>query len=185
MFNTILFPTDGSPLSDKAATALAFALEQGKLVAISVVQPFPFSPMADGGIVLDAGLYEQQMQEASQRAIDKIGEAARRRRALRRRGGRLAHAREIVHAANYQCDIILMASHGRKGLNKLFVGSETQKCWRTRTCQSWSCAKRTPPIIHRRRTVPSSAPAPATTPTAPLCFMRPAFSAASAPKPKK
>jgi hypothetical protein len=41
-----------------------------------VVQPFLFSPMADGGIV-DAGLYEQQMQEASQRAIDKIGEAAR------------------------------------------------------------------------------------------------------------
>ena len=49
MFNTILFPTDGSPLSDKAAeTALAFAqLNKAKLVTISVVQPFPFSPMAD------------------------------------------------------------------------------------------------------------------------------------------
>ena len=79
MFNTILFPTDGSPLSDKAAeTALAFAqLNKAKLVAISVVQPFPFSPMADGGIVLDASLYEQQMNESAQRAVEKIGEAAR------------------------------------------------------------------------------------------------------------
>ena len=35
---------------------------------------------------------------------------------------------EIVRAANqYQCDCIFMASNGRKGLNKLFIGSETQK----------------------------------------------------------
>jgi nucleotide-binding universal stress UspA family protein len=34
----------------------------------------------------------------------------------------------IINAArNYQCDVIFMASHGRKGLSRLFVGSETQK----------------------------------------------------------
>ncbi len=132
MFNTILFPTDGSPLSDKAAeTALAFAqLNKAKLVALSVVQPFPFSPMADGGIVLDASLYEQQMQEASQRAVDKLGEAARAV-GVPFEGVVVVSPsphEEIVNAAQtYHCDIILMASHGRKGLNKLFVGSETQK----------------------------------------------------------
>ena len=33
----------------------------------------------------------------------------------------------MAAAARHNCDIILMASHGRKGLNKLFLGSETQK----------------------------------------------------------
>jgi len=132
MFNTILFPTDGSPLSDKAAaTALAFAqLNKAKLIAISVVQPFPFSPMADGGVVLDAGLYEEQMREAAQHAVDKLGQAAQA--AGLAFEGLVAISpspyEEIVNAAaTYHCDIILMASHGRKGLNKLFVGSETQK----------------------------------------------------------
>ena len=132
MFNTILFPTDGSPLSDKASeTALAFAqLNKAKLVAISVVRPFPFSPLADGCIVLDASLYEQQMQEASQRAIDKIGVALLVAGVPLEGGVAVSPSPhdEIVNAAQtYHCDIILMASHGRKGLNKLFVGSETQK----------------------------------------------------------
>jgi len=132
MFNTILFPTDGSPLSDKAAeTALAFAqLNKAKLVAISVVQPFPFSPMADGGVVLDAGLYEEQMHTAAQQAVDKLGQAAQAA-GLAFEGvvaiSPSPHEEIVNAAAHYHCDIILMASHGRKGLNKLFVGSETQK----------------------------------------------------------
>ena len=132
MFNTILFPTDGSPLSDKAAeTAIAFAqLNKAKLVAIRVVQPFPFSPMADGGIVLDASLYEPQMHESAQRAIDKISVAARAANIAFEGVVSVSPSphEEIVNTAeSYHCDIILMASHGRKGLNKLFVGSETQK----------------------------------------------------------
>jgi len=35
---------------------------------------------------------------------------------------------EIIEVAKkYQCDAIFMASHGRRGLNRLFLGSETQK----------------------------------------------------------
>ena len=132
MFTSILFPTDGSPLSDHAArTAIAFAqLNKARLVAISVVQPFPFSPMADGGIVLDASLYEEQMNASARLALEKIGEEARAADVPFE--GVLALSpspyEEIVNAAQvHQCDIILMASHGRTGLNKLFVGSETQK----------------------------------------------------------
>ena len=80
--------------------------------------------------MLDASLYEQQMQEASQRAVDKIGEAARAV-GVPFEGVVVVSPsphEEIVNAAQtHHCDIILMASHGRKGLNKLFVGSETQK----------------------------------------------------------
>ncbi|HAT33636.1 MAG TPA: universal stress protein [Janthinobacterium sp.] len=132
MFKTILLPTDGSELSEKAtATAIQFAqLNQAKIVAISVVQPFPFSPMADGGIVIDAGLYERQMQEAAQRSLDKVGRAAQAANVPFEGVVALSISpyEEIVAAASkHNCDIILMASHGRTGLNKLFLGSETQK----------------------------------------------------------
>lgn len=132
MFKTILLPTDGSPLSEKAtATAIQFAqLNQAKIVAVSVVQPFPFSPMNDGGAVFDAGQYEREMHESAQRALDKAGIAARAAQVPFEGVVTLAaspYEAIVDTAAKHGCDIIMMASHGRKGLNKLFLGSETQK----------------------------------------------------------
>lgn len=132
MFKTILLPTDGSPLSEKAAaTAIQFAqLNGAKIVAISVVQPFPLSAFGDGGVVLDAGLYEQQMQEAAQKNVDKVGALAQAANVPFEgvTAVSVSPYEEIVAtAAKNHCDIILMASHGRTGLNKLFLGSETQK----------------------------------------------------------
>lgn len=132
MFKTILFPSDGSALSDKAAVSvIEFAkLNQAQIVVVSVVQPFPFSPMGDGGIVMDIGVYEKQMRDAAQIGIDKIGAAAREAGLAFQSVITVSPSpyEEIVDAAaKFGCDIILMASHGRKGLNKLFVGSETQK----------------------------------------------------------
>ena len=132
MFKTILLPTDGSPLSDKAtATAIEFAkLHQAKIVALIAVQPFPYSPMGDGGVIIDSSAYERQMQLTAQATIDKIGIAAQSAGVAFQGLVTLSTSpyEEIVAAAdNFNCDIILMASHGRKGLNKLFIGSETQK----------------------------------------------------------
>jgi nucleotide-binding universal stress UspA family protein len=132
MFKTILLPTDGSPLSEKAAaTAVQFAqLNGAKIVAVSVVQPFPLSAFGDGGAVLDAGLYEQQMQEAAQQNIDKVAALAQAANVPFEgvTAVSVSPYEEIVATATKKnCDIILMASHGRTGLNKLFLGSETQK----------------------------------------------------------
>jgi nucleotide-binding universal stress UspA family protein len=132
MFKTILLPTDGSDLSQKAtATAIQFAqLNQAGIVAVYVVQPVPLTPMADGSTMLDAGAYDQQMQTAAEEVLDKVRTAAQAASvpfegviALSPRP-----ADEIVDAANkYHCDVIVMGSHGRTGLNKLLVGSETEK----------------------------------------------------------
>lgn len=132
MFKTILLPTDGSQLSEKAtATAIQFAqLNRAKIVAISVVQPFPLSSFGDGGVMFDASVYEQQMQDAAQHNVDKVGAAAQAAGVPFEAVVALSVSPydEIVAAATeYNCDIIVMASHGRKGLNKLFIGSETQK----------------------------------------------------------
>ncbi len=79
MFKTILLPTDGSALTEKAIpTAIEFAkLTGGKIIGIYVIQPLPLTAIADGGIAVDVGLYEQQMRDAAQIHIDKLGEAAR------------------------------------------------------------------------------------------------------------
>ena len=134
MFKSILLPTDGSPLSDKAtATAVQFArLNRAKIVAITVVPPYPFIPMPDGsgGGTLDAGVYEQQMENAARHSIQKVEAAARAGEVPFEGVVALSPSpyEEIVAAAaQYGCDIIIMASHGRSGLNKLFLGSETQK----------------------------------------------------------
>jgi nucleotide-binding universal stress UspA family protein len=132
MFKSILLPTDGSDLSDKAtATAVEFAkLNQAKIVAITVIQPLPFSSMGDSGAVIDSGQFATQMQDAARRHIGKVAAAAQA--AGIPFEGLVAMSpspyEEIVEAANkHGCDIIIMASHGRKGLNRLFLGSETQK----------------------------------------------------------
>ena len=132
MFNTILIPTDGSELSARAIhAAIAFAkANRSKVVGIAVSQPMPFYPMAEGAALIDAGAYQEQMRQLASKDVRQVADAA------------AAEAvpcatctaessnpyEEIVSAAQkYGCDLIFMASHGRKGLSRLFVGSETQK----------------------------------------------------------
>jgi len=132
MFKSILLPTDGSQLSERATeTAIAFARTHGaRITAVSVVQPFPFVPMSDAAVLPDAGVLDQQMERSAKHSLDKVLAAC---------SGAgipcdciLAQANNpyeviVKTAEERHCDIILMASHGRRGLNKLFLGSETQK----------------------------------------------------------
>lgn len=132
MFKHLLVPTDGSPLSDKAAqAAVNFAKESGaKITAVSVAEPFPYSAMSELSFLPDQARYETQMREHAQRYVEEIAELARvagvpceTRVALS-----FSPYEEIVRLADeLSCDVIFMASHGRKGINRLFVGSETQK----------------------------------------------------------
>ncbi|CAN7699886.1 universal stress protein [Pseudoduganella sp. LjRoot289] len=134
MFKNILLPTDGSPLSDKA-TAQAIDLARahgGRIVAISVIQPFPFVTLAgDSGMVApDAEVYENKMEGAARDFVNRVRAAASAANVPCEGIVALSPSpyQEIVAAAEkHGCDAIVMASHGRKGLNKLFLGSETQK----------------------------------------------------------
>jgi nucleotide-binding universal stress UspA family protein len=132
MFKTILLPTDGSELSDKAtATAVEFAkLHNAKIFAITVIQPLPLSSMGDGGAVIDSGQFAAKMQEAARGHIDKAANAARLAGIPFEGVISVSHTpfEEIVEAAKkFDCDLIMMASHGHKGLNKLLLGSQTDK----------------------------------------------------------
>jgi nucleotide-binding universal stress UspA family protein len=132
MFTTILVPTDGSPLSDKAVdAAIDLAKEMGsRLVGISVAQPLPYVALAEGAIASDLEQFEVQAREMAQAHVQKMAEAASAANVPCDTMTALSFSpyEEIINAANrFRCDLIFMASHGRSGLQRLFVGSETQK----------------------------------------------------------
>jgi nucleotide-binding universal stress UspA family protein len=132
MFKSILFPTDGSELCEAATvTAIQFAkLNQARIIAVAVVQPMPLAPVGDGSVMLDPGAFGAEMQDAARAHVDKVAAAASA--AGIPFDGLISTSaspsEEIVEAAKkFNCDIIVMASHGRSGWEKLFLGSETQK----------------------------------------------------------
>jgi nucleotide-binding universal stress UspA family protein len=132
MFKHLLVPTDGSPLSAKAARgAVEFAKAVGaRITTLSVVEPYPYPALADSSYLPDQGRYEKEMQDDARRYVNEIADLAvaagvqcDTRVALS-----FSPYEEITNAArDLGCDAIFMASHGRKGINRLFVGSETQK----------------------------------------------------------
>lgn len=132
MFKIILVPTDGSPLSDKAIkAAIEFAQGNGsKIIGLSVAEPYPFLPLYEGIAMAEVNIYDEKMQERAQIHVQKIADLAKAANVPCETA--IAQSfnpyEEIIKTAEKShCDIIFMASHGRKGLNKLFMGSETQK----------------------------------------------------------
>lgn len=131
MYKKILVPTDGSKLSDQAATAaIDFAkLCSADVVALSVAEPYPLMPAAEGAMVIDTGFEADILEKMAQENADKVAKQARD-------AGLHAEAltvfsvvphEEIIRTATeHGCDLIFMASHGRRGLSKLLAGSVTQ-----------------------------------------------------------
>ena len=132
MFKTILVPTDGSELADKAALAaidLAGELH-GKVVAISVVEPYPFSPLTEAAQGAVASEFDDKVLAAAQSHMDRLRQLADDRHVEFETvvAQSFDPYKEIIDTAHKRhCDAIFMASHGRKGLSKVFLGSQTQK----------------------------------------------------------
>jgi nucleotide-binding universal stress UspA family protein len=129
MYKRILVPTDGSTLSMQAAhTAVAFARGVGaELVAVSIAQPFPI--MAAEAAAITAVSTEELMSEAAAN-VARVAELAGAAGVPCRGITSLAffpHEDIIKAARDQQCDLIVMASHGRHGLSRLIAGSVTQK----------------------------------------------------------
>lgn len=133
MYKRILVPTDGSPLSRKAArSAIDLAATMGaEVVALHVVPRYPLSLLegAVGVVPRDAARIEKNWAVRGQAMADEVGQAAEKAgvkaKAITVRSNLVAEA--IVGAARKnKCDLVVMASHGRKGLKRLLLGSETQ-----------------------------------------------------------
>jgi len=134
MYEKILVATDGSDLSKKAvssAISLA-ALSGASLVAIKIVPRYPQSYF-EGGLALQAtevGKIEKQWADEGQAVVDEVKRLAElegvKTRALTIKSDIVSDA-IIAAAKKHKCDLIVMASHGRKGMKRLLLGSETHQ----------------------------------------------------------
>lgn len=133
MYKRILVPTDGTPLSKKAirgAVELASAVG-AELVAVNVVPRYPHAYF-EGSIPMppdEMGRVEKQWAEHGQAIADEAGKAAAKAgvkaKAVTVKSDLVAEA-ILATARKNKCDLVVMASHGRKGLKRLLLGSETQ-----------------------------------------------------------
>ena len=130
MFKTILVPTDGSALSDKAVGAAIDLAKTtgGRIIALCVAEPYPFAALAEASSIMppEPANYEEQTRKLAQQHVQKVAAAAAAASVTCQTIVPLSFdpADEIIKAArDFHCDLIAMASHGRKGLNKLLLGS--------------------------------------------------------------
>jgi len=134
MYQKILVATDGSTLSKKAvrsAIELAAVLN-AEVVALYVVPRYPVSYF-EGGITVstqEIARVEKQWADQGQAVVDAVQRAAQtqgvKARATVSKSDLVAES-IMAAAKKYKCDLIVMASHGRKGLKRILLGSETQQ----------------------------------------------------------
>jgi nucleotide-binding universal stress UspA family protein len=134
MFKHLLVPTDGSPLSDSTvARAVSFARDAGARITFFYAQPdFPM-PIYGEGALIDPTTPDQFAKSAAQEAERILANA----KAAADAAGVAADTDTVVNEVPYEavidaadrhgCDLIFMASHGRRGIAGLLLGSETQK----------------------------------------------------------
>ena len=133
MFKHILICTDGSPLANKAAKsgiALAKAL-RAKVTAYYAIEDL--LPIYSEGYAFDQltiDRFEAAVQTISKKHVDAIGKLANAAgvpfNAVVTKAN-TPHDGIIAAAKKQKCDAIVLASHGRSGLTKLFMGSVTQQ----------------------------------------------------------
>jgi nucleotide-binding universal stress UspA family protein len=138
MVRHLLVPIDGSDLSDTAVrAALALAKQSGARVSFFHVQPSyygrPDVAIYGEGLVLDPALSEQFSQANVRFAATILDKALEQARAEGVEASSETCVSPLVHEAILEaaerlgCDLIAMASHGRRGLAGLLIGSETQR----------------------------------------------------------
>jgi hypothetical protein len=134
MYERILVATDGSSLSKKAvANAIGLAVKCGaELIALKVVPRYP-QAYFEGSIPLnakDVARIEAQWAEEAQAAVDAVQKAATAKGLITKgvvsRSDIVSDA-IIAGAKKHKADLVVMASHGRKGIKRLLLGSETQQ----------------------------------------------------------
>lgn len=134
MFKHILLPTDGSELSQESAKkAVSFAKESGASITIFYAKPeYPVTYYGEGALIDPttpekfADLAEAQAQEFLGQ-VEKVCQASGVACKTVSVTSDIPYEAIIETAEKAGCDLIFMASHGRKGITGLLLGSETNK----------------------------------------------------------
>ena len=136
MFKHILLPTDGSELSHKAVKqAIEVAKELGaKITAVHIVGDYHLALPDEGFEMPEIPTLKKRFEEEGATRAKKILGAVKEVAKIAGVECEVVMATSDVpyktiinEATKFKCDLIVMASHGRRGLDGILLGSETQK----------------------------------------------------------
>jgi nucleotide-binding universal stress UspA family protein len=131
MYQRILVPTDGSDITAKAvSTAVSLAKSLGaKVYTISVKEPFPYSAISEMQPTPPQEFFDAQERIAAKRVQAVVDTCKAAGITCEAHTVEALHPWEAIidHAKRQECDLVVMASHGRRGVAALLLGSETQK----------------------------------------------------------
>jgi nucleotide-binding universal stress UspA family protein len=135
MFKHILIATDGSQLAEKAvAEGLELAQHlKATVTAVTVTQPWDalsMAALAERQVPNPVADYDDQMAAAANRILYAVSQAAKKQNVR----CAVLHVKDrhpadgiVEIAKEKRCDLIVMASHGRRGVSKLLLGSQANK----------------------------------------------------------
>lgn len=132
MFKHILLPTDGSPLSEAAiAEGVSLAKSIGaRVTGFHVISPFHLVSTSAEMLTDTKQVYETDSRAQAEAALAVVAKTAKQAGVVFEcisETNSQAYESIIRAAAQRGCDLIVMASHGRHGVEALLLGSETQK----------------------------------------------------------
>ncbi|MET0652147.1 MAG: universal stress protein [Hyphomicrobiaceae bacterium] len=132
MFKHILIATDGSELADRAA---AQGLELAKVLkadvtVVTATEPWTAVVAGEAALAFPYGDYEKAAAENAAKILARAADMAKKADVA----CTTVHAKDqfaaegiVATAKDKGCDLIVMASHGRRGIAKLLLGSEATK----------------------------------------------------------
>lgn len=134
MFKHVLVPTDGSPLSLRAAkAAVSFARANGARITAFHATP-EFRPDISGDYFPPSFVSRPEFTKRVKKRADKtlgkvkqLADGANVPCATVQTSSDSPYLAIIKAARAHKCDLVFMASHGRRGLASLLIGSETTK----------------------------------------------------------
>ena len=136
MYRRILVPVDGSATSKLGLRhAVGLAKDQGARVRVlNVIDEVAIAPMIDG-YPADMTRFVESMREIGQKALDEGAALAEKAgvdagTAMVEARGR--HVSDVIlgDAKTFRADLIVMGTHGRRGLNRLLLGSDAERVLR-------------------------------------------------------
>ena len=129
MYKHILIATDGSELAGKAVAAgLVLAKRLGaKVAAVTAIEPWPMIVSSDTAAAFMA--YQKAAEHDAERILNQVGTTAQEHGVQCETVTVTGSAADtIIETANSkQCDLIVMSSHGRRGLARLVLGSQATR----------------------------------------------------------
>jgi nucleotide-binding universal stress UspA family protein len=161
MLETLLVPYDGSPFSERALSfAVPIAQQHGASLVLTMANPLPprvtdmtGEPIADPSADPDV---RTQLRAQLERVAKRVATRYRVTTATQFREGPIVE--EISKAADsVKADLVVIATHGRGGLSRLWLGSVTDQLLRqppapmlvTRGSRSWTLTAASEPVFPR------------------------------------